>query len=772
MQGPFRGVRILDCSEGTGGPLAAMLLGDLGADVIKVEPPAGERFRGTPAFHVLNRSKRGLVADLRSEAGRARLAPLLRDADALIIGGPPGTYAERELDPDALRRAHPRLIVLQVPMYGRQGPFVDLREDDAMLAALCGPVGSQASHSGRPVYQTLPATASGAGVINALTIGACLVNRERTGQGDVVEVSGLTAGHIFAMGFIVPDVAPAVARPSNPRYVLPTYGFHQGSDGRWFFIGAIGIRDWVRIATALELDDFLNDPAYSDGVLGVEQPEDAQRLLERLEAIFRTEPRAHWLQVMVDADVAVGPLQTHEEFVQEEQVQHLGMVTTVEDAELGPTQQLGLPIIAAKTPGAIQNGAPRLDPAADPPAWRETGEPRVNISDNGIPGSGGLPAASGELPLSGIVVLDIATWVAGSYGPTLLADLGADVIKVEGLDGDPYRPMALGYYGSNRNKRSLAVDLKAESGRAALDHLVAGSDIILTNLRPGPRQRLGLDYEQLERVKSDIVSVGVSTNGPTGPLKDRPAYDQVFQARSGSAWQQCGGDGQEPAIITGAPNDNTTASLGALAAVAGLYERLRCGVGQELSTSLLQGSMTVAAQEFIFYPGRPASPMGGQDALGIAALQRNYECSDGEWIYLSVQQPQEWEALTRLWGTEDWRTRWSAGQARAEAAESELSDAIAARMVAQPRDAWVAQLHTAGVACMPCLRRTELLDHPHPALNASTTRLSYPNVGGVRQVARFARFGGGDPPPITAAAGAGRAQCRGSAGVWCRCRRG
>ena len=117
-----------------------------------------------------------------------------------------------------------------------------------------------------------------------------------------------------------------------------------------------------------------------------------------------------------------------------------------------------------------------------------------------------------------------------------------------------------------------------------------------------------------------------------------------------------------------------------------------------------------------------------------------------------MQQPQEWEALTRLCGTENWRTRWSVGQALAEAAESELADAIAARMAAQPRDAWVAKLHTAGVACMPCLRRTELLDHPHPALNASTTRLSYPNIGGVRHVARFARFGGGDPPPITAAA--------------------
>ena len=302
MQGPFRGVRILDCSEGIGGPLAAMLLGDLGADVIKVEPPAGDRLRGTPAFHVLNRSKRGLVADLRSDAGRRRLAPLLRDADVLILGGPPSTYAERGLDPESLHRTHPQLIVVQVPMYGRQGPFVDLQEDDAMLSALCGPVGTQPSHSGRPVYQTLPASSAGQGILTALTIGACLVNRERTGRGDGVEVSGLTAGYAFMASLAIPDVAPAVERLTNPRFAYPTYGFHQGSDGQWFFIGAIGIRDWVRIANALGLDDFLNDPAFSAGVLGVERPEDARRLLEKLEAIFRTQPRAHWLQVMIDAE--------------------------------------------------------------------------------------------------------------------------------------------------------------------------------------------------------------------------------------------------------------------------------------------------------------------------------------------------------------------------------------------------------------------------------------------------------------------------------------
>ena len=748
MQGPFRGVRILDCSEGIGGPLAAMLLGDLGADVIKVEPPAGDRLRGTPAFHVLNRSKRGLVADLRSDAGRRRLAPLLRDADVLILGGPPSTYAERGLDPESLHRTHPQLIVVQVPMYGRQGPFVDLQEDDAMLSALCGPVGTQPSHSGRPVYQTLPASSAGQGILTALTIGACLVNRERTGRGDGVEVSGLTAGYAFMASLAIPDVAPAVERLTNPRFAYPTYGFHQGSDGQWFFIGAIGIRDWVRIANALGLDDFLNDPAFSAGVLGVERPEDARRLLEKLEAIFRTQPRAHWLQVMIDADVAVGPLQSHEEFMQEEQVQHIGMVANVEDAELGPTQQLGLPIIASRTPGAIQGGAPRLDPAAAPPTWTVPIEPRGGDGGNGM----AAELAGRDLPLSGFVVLDIATWVAGSYAPTLLADLGANVVKAEAPDGDPYRPMAVGYYAGNRNKRSLAVDLKAEGGRAALDRMIAGSDIVLTNLRPGPRQRLGLDYESLQRVNPDIVSVGVWTNGPAGPLKDRPAYDQVFQARSGAAWQQCGGDGEEPAIITGAPNDHTTASLAALAAVAGLYERTRHGGGQELSTSLLQASMAVAAREFISYPGRPPSPMGGQDALGITALQRNYECSDGEWIYLSVKRPQEWDALTRLWSEEDWPAQWSAEQALAEPVTGDLAEAIARRMAEAPRDTGVAKLHAAGVACMPCLRRPELFDHPHPAANASYTALSYPGIGGVRQVGRFARFRGGDPPPITAAA--------------------
>ena len=746
MQGPFRGVRILDCSEGIAGPLAAMLLGDLGADVIKVEPPAGDRLRGTPAFHVLNRSKRGLVADLSSDSGRARLTPLLRDADVLIVGGPPSTYAERGLDPDTLRRAYPQLIVVHIPMYGRHGPFAELREDDAILSALCGPVGTQASYSGRPVYQTLPVSSSGLGILTALTIGACLIQRERSGQGEAVEISGLTAGHAFLLGLLIPDVTPPVHRLNLPRFVLPTYGFHQGSDGRWFFVGAIGIRDWIRIAVALELEDFLNDPAFSDGVQGVERAEDSQRLLERLEAIFRTQPRAHWLQVMIDADVAVAPLQSHKEFLEEEQVRHLGMVLDVDDAELGPTRQMGLPIIAGKTPGAIQRSAPRLDPAAKPPTWTESGEPHRAARHNGS-----IAPASTALPLSGIVVLDIATWVAGGYAPTLLADLGANVIKVEGLDGDPYRQGAVGYYGGNRGKRTVAIDLKVASGRTALDSLIAGSDIVLTNLRPGPRQRLGLDYEQLARVNPDVVSVGVYTNGPTGPLKDRPAYDQVFQARSGAAWQQCGGDGQEPMIITAAPNDHSTAGLAALAAVAGMYERLRHGVGQEMSTSLLQGSMTLGAREFIFYPDRPPSPLGGRDALGIAALQRNYQCHDGEWIYLSVKHVKEWEALMRLCHADDWRSKWSNDQALAEPVEGNLADAIAGQVAKEPRDALVTKLHAAGVACMPCLRRPELLDHPHTALNASVASLTYPGLGSVRQSARFARFHGEDPPPITAA---------------------
>ena len=743
MQGPFRGVRILDCSEGTAGPLAAMLLGDLGADVIKVEPPAGDRLRGTPAFHVLNRSKRGMVADLRTEAGQARLETLLPDADVLIFSGSPSSSAERGLDAARLQRAYPRLIIVQLPMYGREGPFADLREDDDLLNALCGHVGMQPSRSGRPVYQFLKMASTGHGILTAITIGACLIKRERTGRGDRVELLGLNAGHLFYNGMVIPDVDPAVESLGNPRFAWPTYGFHQGSDGGYFFVGALGVRDWVRLAAALQLDDFLDDPAFSDGVLGVERAADSQRLLDRLIDLFSTQPRDHWVQVLVDADVAVGPMQTREEFFDEEQVQHLSLVAEVDDLELGPTRQLGLPVTATMTPGAIQSSAPRLDPNAPPPAWRETGEPRR------LPTSDGKEPAPGDLPLAGFTILDVATWIAGSAAPALLADLGANVIKVEPPDGDPYRSMALGYYGSNRNKRHVALDLKDEGGRAAFDRVVAASDIVLTNIRPTVRPRLGLDYERLRQVKPDIITVAMPPNGPGGPLRDRPAYDQVFQARSGEAWQQCGGN--EPAVIAPALNDNTTAPLGALACVAGLYERIRSGQGQELSTSLLQGAMTVSAGECIFYPGRPTSPLGDVDALGATALRRIYQCSDEGWILLAVEDANEWDALTRVWGEDDWRARWNAQQALAAPVLSDLADAIAGHMAQEPRDALVAKLQAAGVGCMPCLRRNELFDHPHCALNASFTPLTYPQVGGVRQFGRFARFRGEPPLPITAA---------------------
>ena len=193
MPGPFHGVHLLEISEGVGPPLGAMLLGDLGAEVVKVEPPQGDRLRGTPAFSVLNRSKRGLVADLTTAEGRTMVQPPLRAADIVIIGGGPASHRARGLDATALLRANPQLIVIFAPMYGLRGPYADLPEEEALLGALAGAYTFQGSHSGKPIYQTIPVGANGQGVMVAQAAAAALINRERTGHGDILEVSGLAS---------------------------------------------------------------------------------------------------------------------------------------------------------------------------------------------------------------------------------------------------------------------------------------------------------------------------------------------------------------------------------------------------------------------------------------------------------------------------------------------------------------------------------------------------------------------------------------------------
>jgi crotonobetainyl-CoA:carnitine CoA-transferase CaiB-like acyl-CoA transferase len=195
VTGALDGVRIIDFTQGTAGPYAGMLLAEQGADVIKVEPPAGDRARGTPAFHVLNRSKRGIVLDLASPADQNRAEDLA--ADVVLVDLLPEKAERLGIDHARLVKRNPRLVYCSMPLYGSKGPYSALEPDDTLLAAVTGVLGVQWSYSQSPVFLVIPLVAYATGVLASGAVTATLFDRARSGSGDCLEVSGL--GGAFAL---------------------------------------------------------------------------------------------------------------------------------------------------------------------------------------------------------------------------------------------------------------------------------------------------------------------------------------------------------------------------------------------------------------------------------------------------------------------------------------------------------------------------------------------------------------------------------------------
>ena len=209
-------------------------------------------------------------------------------------------------------------------------------------------------------------------------------------------------------------------------------------------------------------------------------------------------------------------------------------------------------------------------------------------------------------PLSGVTVLDLCSYLAGPYGCTLLADLGADEIKIESPQGDMLRqfPSSLDgesrfFLGTNRGKRALALDLKQKAGLAVLHRMVERADVLVENFRPSVPPRLGIDYPRLKAINPRLVYCGLTGYGDSGPLSDKGGFDQVLQCLSGMAVFQ-GGGADKPQLVLGSILDYFTSALLAYGVAAALFHRERSGQGQYLSLSLLRSALTIQAGRFVW----------------------------------------------------------------------------------------------------------------------------------------------------------------------------
>jgi crotonobetainyl-CoA:carnitine CoA-transferase CaiB-like acyl-CoA transferase len=617
VTGPLDGIHVLDLSTGIAGPLAGMLLADFGADVVKVEPPAGDPARALPGFAVWNRNKRGIVVDTTTATGRKRLDTFLAGADVCIV-----SRRDTQLDPDEVAAAHPNVVVLHTPPYTSSNtPWAGGAESHALLSALAGPAGRQSSFDGGPVELVYPFLLYVQGHWAAATAVAALLERLHSGYGQVVSIAGVHGVMICSTGQlnIVPGQDPL---PTNvgPGGRHPCYTTYQAGDGLWLFMAALTTKFQAHAFEVLGVGDIFADERIRGIPARMLLPENRTWVRKLLADAFRSRSRAEWLSRLQAGDCPAGPVGQRDDWLDHPQIHANHLRAELEDPERGHVVMPGVPLVLTETPGAVRTPAPRLgqhDATTAP--WPSKPAP-----------SEAPPPRSSRGPLAGYRVLNLGTILAGPYAGALLAELGADVIKVEPPVGDPFRETGFVY---NRGQRGLSIDLASDAAREAFYALVSTSDAVMDNSRLGVLERLHIDYKRLKRSKPDIVTLSVNGFGEQGQGAAKPGFDPVLQAMSGMCSAQ-GGD-CDPVLFTIPINDVAAATVSVLGICLGLFHRERCGVGQRMWTSLLGCSAMMQSGELVRFDGRTAAVYGGRDFAGPTALDHFYRVQDG-WIRLQA----------------------------------------------------------------------------------------------------------------------------------------
>jgi crotonobetainyl-CoA:carnitine CoA-transferase CaiB-like acyl-CoA transferase len=588
------GVQVLDLSSG---PMTAVgrLIADLGAHVTRVDllgitGPAvkGPVVDGVAVGTAIDRlGTDELAIDPAGTDGRRRWAGLLADADILIETTRPGSVAEAALGIRAIRAEHPALVILSISDFGRGNSCSNWQATTPVMHALT----SELSRSGIPGRDPLippgdlPYHVAAAQA--ALMAVGVFLDRLRTGRGDLLDFAVLEGAMQaldppFGMTGSAASGIPLSAQPRGRPEARHQYPIVRCKDG-YTRICVLARRQWHGMFAWMGKPAEFADPRYDD----LRERFNSPALLRAISAFFADKTRAELELQGQEHGVPTAAVLTLEEALATDQIKARGFLR---DAELAPGLVAPVPAGVAEIDGhrASTLLAPPLsaDPSPSPGARR-------------APSLEGHERRRERWPLEGIRVLDFGVIVVGGDTGRLFGDLGADVIKIEnsafpdGARGAMAASMLPGFAAGHRNKRSIGVNLRDPEGRELVRRLVAVSDIVLTNFKPGVIGSLGLDYTALRKVNPGIVVIDSSAFGPTGPWAERLGYGPLVRAAAGCTgqWVYPGEPGTFSDAITVYP-DHVCARIGALAALALLIRRERTGLGGSASIAQSEVMLT------------------------------------------------------------------------------------------------------------------------------------------------------------------------------------
>ena len=647
---------VVDFGLGLPTALVARMLADAGAQIRRVEPSAGDPFYELyPCYAVWRRDAQISRAETLA-AATTLTADMLAAADVCVIGGEEFPGVDWKVDVDELARSHPRLVILEIAGYCHGTPEAKEPAVDLLVQAYSGLVHEQ--YSDRPMLYAMPAPSYGAALQGLVGLLSALVDRERTGKGQIVRTSLFEGtlswlGHPWfisersdwSMDLVVPrDVSQLMFRCADDKFLhfaLVT------ANARANVYGVLGIED----ATAGSPHGGL--PSLAKGARNFYGDVDL------LQSFIINWKRADLLEKLWALGVAAEPVNKPGDVWDDEQVVHNGTIWPEADG----VSRVGLPFKV------------EFNDAKEAPRRGKTTESAP--------------------PLQGVRIVDFGTYAAGPHASMILADLGADVIKVESISGDPIHNFYRPYSTSSRGKRHLAIDMKKPQGLEIALRLCRGADIIHHNFRPGVAERLGIDAQSLHRVKPSLVILETSGYGTSGPKSQRAGIDYALQALTGHE-EHAAGEGTGLTCYSLTTIDFAAGMLGAVCSLAAQWHKERTGGGATVATSLLETGLfllseLVRTRDGTFVP----LPKLNSEQTGFHPAEQLYKARDS-WIAIAARTEEMAQSLLAVLGLQaridkprrDWRT--------AEALL--IAEAIAQRDAA----AVLAAFRTAGVWCAPC----------------------------------------------------------------------
>ncbi|MGE3074572.1 MAG: CaiB/BaiF CoA transferase family protein [Dehalococcoidia bacterium] len=735
MAGALGGVRIIDFGQYIAGPLAAMMLGDQGAEVIHVDPPGGPRLK-TPADALWNRGKRRISLDLKDGADLEVARRLISTADVLIENFRPGVMERLGLGDAALREMNPALVYCSLPGFAGDDPRAGVPGWEGVVGA------ATATYHGRlvgpePHYTAVPLASNFAAFTAVNSIVAALIAREKTGRGQRIETPLFDAMFEAFGAWGQKNMAPGAAQAPLPGGLDPLGGgFYECKDARWVQLLVMRPRHFEWFAAGAFPSGWAEEGLADQGRLRAE-PALAAELRSRLTALFRTRDSWEWERFVNELGTPFCVCRTSEEWLNDPHALATRSVVAVDDPELGPMMQAGFPVALSKS--VPDDPQPRHEVDGDRAAILAELESRTPPA---------VPHEDIRLgsALEGIRVIDTTHIWAGPTAGRVLAEYGAEVIKINDTSGD-----VLSHLHVNSGKQSLLLNLQSPAGMNVLWKIIERSDVFMQNFRKGTAERLGFGEDAVREHQPDIVYSSVSAYGYDGPRGADRGWEPVGQAATGMQLRMGGGT---PAMQPYALCDYGTGLMGAYSILLGLYHRARTGEGQAVQASL---SMTGTFHQtpFMFsYEGRRWDEPAGKDVRGSGALQRLYRASDG-WIFLGMREDQP-GLLDKVEGL--------AGVAglTGEALETEL----AKRFAGVPAGDLVARLQSAGLGAHRLVDLEEVLEDSWVKAHNLTVVRDHEGVGPVRMVGPSPRLSetpvripaparppGADGPDVLAAVG-------------------